>query len=1248
MRKLAQVIGFQPKENAKDIFIKKYQDGYVIEIDFHREIINYGDKIICESKTTQNFSQAENFVVLECVNRLLEKGYKPENIILEPTWKLGHRDKGRLDILVKKEDKAYLMIECKTFGKEFDDELKKMKKDGGQLFSYFQQDKNAEILMLYTSELKNNKIDYKNEFIVINEDYRLAPTVKDFYTIWSKETLYQGFWENEPYNFKRKKFTKADLIELNEEASTKIFHEFASILRKHSVSDKPNAFNKIFNLFLAKLYDEAKGEDDELEFHWREDDNAVDFQVRLINLHRDGLFAFLEKEIEGIDERDFQANSKEELLEKKKKVLKFNNILAIKEVLDDASFDENHRVLKDVVKLLEKYQIRYPRKQQHLSDFFEKLLTTGLKQEVGQYFTPPPITKFIVRSLPIKEMILNEANNQVAKLPAVIDYAAGSGHFITEAMEEYQDVINAIDIEKDIKYPNAKNEISAWKANPYNWAAKYVYGIEKDYRLVKVAKVGCYFYGDGVAQIIHGDGLDSFETSKTYKGLLQKNTNLEDSTKAQFSLVLSNPPYSVNDCKDDLEYIGAQNDFILYPYLSEKSKDIECLFVERTKHLLKDEGIAAVVLPSSILNNTGIQTKTREIILQYFDIVAIAELGGNTFMATNTNTVTLFLRRRNNQDSIKLKNFVNTFFTEFIDNNPPQPYNFIEKPISKYVNYVWENISFDDYIALLKKEPTKAVIEHEIYREYRKKIKAKKDNEFWDKLIETEKDKLVHFVIAYNQKNIVLVKSGEKDAEKRFLGYYFSDRRGSEGMHAIQGGKTIDECTSLYNTEDINDITKANSYIYNAFIGNYNLDIAENLKNNISYIDLLDMLTFDRAEFHKEIKLSVKKKVNIESKWELERLDKIADIIKGVTYSKADQSLSETNKIILTADNITLNGDFEIKKKVFINESFNIPTEKKLSRNDIFICFSSGSKEHLGKVAFIEENTNYFAGGFMGIVRVNKNAKSKYIYQLLNSLLRQTIRDIGTGSNINNLSGIINEVKIPLPPIDIQQKIVSEIEVLEIKEKKAKEEVEKFNNEIILKIEKISTYSKENISNLFQINSKTLNPKELWEKELFTYIDIDALGRGDGKINFNQKLLGKEAPSRARRVAENNTTIISTVRPYLKGFGYIETVPEKTIFSTGFALLKSKDESKFITKLSFYLFMYSSDLMKQMESAMPKSAYPSINKEDIDNFKIPLPPITEQQKIVSEIEKIEAKIKVLETEISEIPKQKEAILKKYL
>ena len=1230
MKNLLQVIGFQPKENAKDIFIKKYQNDYVIEIDFAKEIINYGDKISCESKTTQNHSQAENFVVLECVDKLLEKGYKPENIILEPTWKLGRQEKGRLDILVKNEDKAYLMIECKTFGKEFDDELKKMKKDGGQLFSYFQQDKSAEILMLYASKLDKDTIIYKNEIVKIEDEHRLAPTVKDFYTIWNKNTKHQGVWENEPYDFKSKKFTKADLKELNEAESTKIFHEFASILRKHSVSDKPNAFNKIFNLFLAKLYDEAKRENDELEFHWREDDNAVDFQVRLINLHKDGLFAFLQKEIEGIDEKDFKANSPEELLEKKKKVLKFNNILAIKEVLDDASFDENQRVLKDVVKLLEKYQIRYPRKQQHLSDFFEKLLTTGLKQEVGQYFTPPPITKFIVRSIPIKQMIEKEVNKEAPELPAVIDYAAGSGHFITEAMEEYQDIINAFK-EEEMKnfFPKAIKQIKSWQADPYEWAAKYVYGIEKDYRLVKVAKVGCYFYGDGVAQIIHGDGLDSFETSKTYKGLLKDNTNLDDSTKAKFSLVLSNPPYSVNDCKDDLEYIGAQKDFTLYPFLSEKSKDIECLFVERTKHLLKDDGIAALVLPDTILNKTGIHTKTREIILQYFDIIAIAKLGANTFMATNTSTVTLFLKRRNNQEIEKIKNYIDKFFAEFIDNTINQ----IEKPISNYVNYVWESVSFEDYVALLKKEPAKSVTEHEIYKEYHKKIKAKKEDEFWDRIIETEKDKLLHFIIAFNQKNIVLVNSGEKDAEKRFIGYYFSDRRGSEGMHSIQGGKTIDKCTRLYNKEDNYDFTKASSYIYNSFVGKQEVEIEDSLKSNVSYVRLVDMLTFDRFEFNKEINLSVKKKVKVESKWNFVRLGDETDLItKGTTPTSLGFSFVDEGINFIKIESILENGYFDKSKFDFIDDK----THEKLYRsqlkeNDILFSIAGA----LGRTTIISKevlpaNTNQA----LAIVRLKNNSKLqiKYTDLVLRSwYIQSKIDSLKVGLAQSNLSLTqISDFQIPLPPLDIQNKIVSEIEFLEAKEKKAKEEIEK---------------GKETIVNLFNnLEAKADKTVRLSDENIFHV----SIGK---RVLKNEFVENGKIPVYSANVIEpfgniDKLLIEDFSKPSvlwgIDGDWMVNHLPKDYPFypTDHCGVLRVKDNSINEKYLAFILEKEG----KAFEFSRTKRA--SIDR--IQGIKIAVPPIAEQQKIVSEIEKIETKIKVLETEIAQIPKQKETILKKYL
>ena len=155
-----------------------------------------------------NFSQAENFVVLECVNRLLEKGYKPENITLEKTWAAGHGTSGRLDICVTREDGSeYLLIECKTYGKEFEKEFTRMKKDGGQLFTYFKFSNKADVIMLYSSELKRKEIVYRNEIVKIEEDYR-SGDVKDFYEKWSKLTKDNGVfdkWVN-PYNFESKSF----------------------------------------------------------------------------------------------------------------------------------------------------------------------------------------------------------------------------------------------------------------------------------------------------------------------------------------------------------------------------------------------------------------------------------------------------------------------------------------------------------------------------------------------------------------------------------------------------------------------------------------------------------------------------------------------------------------------------------------------------------------------------------------------------------------------------------------------------------------------------------------------------------------------------------------------------------------------------------------------------------------------------------------------------------------------------------
>lgn len=108
LEEMIESIGYTQSTRAK-VYVKKFaQFNCTIAVDFNGSgSINYpedkGMKIT--RKTTCNFSQPENFVVLECITRLMDKGYRPEHIELEKEWTLGHSDKsGFADILVKDTD----------------------------------------------------------------------------------------------------------------------------------------------------------------------------------------------------------------------------------------------------------------------------------------------------------------------------------------------------------------------------------------------------------------------------------------------------------------------------------------------------------------------------------------------------------------------------------------------------------------------------------------------------------------------------------------------------------------------------------------------------------------------------------------------------------------------------------------------------------------------------------------------------------------------------------------------------------------------------------------------------------------------------------------------------------------------------------------------------------------------------------------------------------------------------------------
>ena len=76
--------------------------------------------------------------------------------------------------------------------------------------------------------------------------------------------------------------------------------------------------------------------------------------------------------------------------------------------------------------------------------------------------------------------------------------------------------------------------------------------------------------------------------------------------------------------------------------------------------------------------------------------------------------------------------------------------------------------------------------------------------------------------------------------------------------------------------------------------------------------------------------------------------------------------------------------------------------------------------------------------------------------------------------------------------------------------------------------------------------------------------------------------------------------------------------------------------------------MFSSDLMRQMEDAMPKASYPSINRDDIESLSIPIPDISTQNNIIKQVKSSENAIRNAQLILNDVPSRKKEVMERYL
>ncbi|ECQ6608912.1 restriction endonuclease subunit S [Campylobacter jejuni] len=1057
LKQVLENLGFK---NKNENYVKTINN-YTLLIDYKNQSINYPKEIKIHDKTTSNFSHPESFVVFECVHRLLEKGYKAEHLELEPKWNLG-RDKkgGKADILVKdNENNPYLIIECKTTdskNSEFIKEWNRMQEDGGQLFSYFQQEKGVKYLCLYTSDF-SDKLEYKNYTIQAydNEEYLKEKELQNSYKksnnnielfkTWkeSYELQYfkQGIFEANVNAYKILEITPTfdNLKELKEEGK---YHEFAKILRKHNISGKENAFDKLVNIFLCKIYDETFNKNN-LKFGYFGvmADTYANMQDRLMWLYKEAMKEFLGEKITFVSNEDIEKDFKQlkiktlkEVMQNYIKELKFysNNDFAFLEVHNKELFLKNALVLKEIVELFANYKLTQNSTNQFLGNLFELFLQKGMKQDEGQFFTPIQICEFIIYSLPLHEML-----SKNSKALRVIDYACGAGHFLNTYANELKRYLTEDELKEHYKN---------------------IYGIEKEYRLSKVSKVSSAMYGQNEINILYADALASFELANT--------NNLEgEKAKPQiesnsFDLLIANPPYSV---KGFLETLSdkSKNTYKLFndDINIETNNSIECFFCERANQILNDNAKAAIILPSSILNKDSIYKNTREILFQNFDFIAIVELGNQTFGATGTNTIILFLRKK---ETFKQENHLisqdYSLIKERIEaENLKDNENFYQNYLSAYCDFrkfdkeLYSNFlngnldsnlaeleAFKDYRnAFRQTSDYKKLKESKIYKESKDKQDLE-DKAFLAYAQAIEKDKLLYFSLSLNQEVLIIKSPSDIKEQKKFLGYEWSNRKGDEGLKELHEPYL----SPLFERDNPQNETKLNTLICKAFLKTLS-DIPKDLQGYASKARLIDMMDFEKVEFNKAISLNVKSRDELNpfknSKFELVRLGEVCDLFNGYAFKKTDY-VEKSNTLLIRMGNIRPNGEFDAEHKIqYLPDNFNNKyKDYLLNDGDVIIAMTDmGNAMNILGVPTIVKNKNN--RNFLLNQRVGKlfNFSEKIIVQYLkyalssNEVKKQFKLQGYGGLQINLGKTQILSTKIPLPPLEIQKQIVAECEKVE-------------------------------------------------------------------------------------------------------------------------------------------------------------------------------------------------------------------------
>ncbi|NLK27166.1 MAG: hypothetical protein GX306_02295 [Clostridiales bacterium] len=157
--------------------------------------------------------------------------------------------------------------------------------------------------------------------------------------------------------------------------------------------------------------------------------------------------------------------------------------------------------------------------------------------------------------------------------------------------------------------------------------------------------------------------------------------------------------------------------------------------------------------------------------------------------------------------------------------------------------------------------------------------------------------------------------------------------------------------------------------------------------------------------------------------WNVGTIKPFINVIRGVTYEKDDvQDAQSSGYICLLRANNIANGNINYDNVVYVKEN-KISKDQLLMQNDVFICMSSGSKDHIGKTAIVTADIGCSFGAFCSKIEIQSCAFSWLALYFRSKYFNSYIRNTCLGTNINNLNNdMLYNIVLPIPPEYVLQR----------------------------------------------------------------------------------------------------------------------------------------------------------------------------------------------------------------------------------